>query len=63
MINNKYLSLKPIIKDATDKLKGAFFSLIKSQDNISIFYEDSLYPLTCKKIYNAVVLPIKISEN
>ena len=52
VINNKYLSLKPNIKDATDKLKGTFFSLINSGN----FHADSLHPLTCKKIYNAVVL-------
>ena len=53
VINNKYLSFKPNINDATDKLKGTFFSLI----NNGIFYEDSFHPLTCKKIYNAVVIP------
>ena len=53
VINNKYLSFKPNIKDATDKLKGTFFSLINS----GIFYDDLFHPLTCKKIYNAVVIP------
>ena len=28
VINNKYLSFKPNIKDATDKLKGTFFSAL-----------------------------------
>ena len=53
VINNKCLSFKPNIKDSTDKFKGTFFSLINS----GIFYEDSFHPLTCKKIYNAVVIP------
>ncbi|MCG8077812.1 MAG: hypothetical protein JAY75_16450 [Candidatus Thiodiazotropha taylori] len=53
VFNNKYLKLEPNIKNATDKLKGTFFSLVKS----GIFYQDSLHPITCKKIYNAVVLP------
>ena len=53
VINNKYLSFKPNIKDATDKLKDTFFSLINSD----IFYEDSFHLLTCKKIYNAVAIP------
>ncbi|MCG8112938.1 MAG: reverse transcriptase family protein [Candidatus Thiodiazotropha taylori] len=52
-IHNKYLSSKPSIKNATDKLKGTFFSLINS----GLLYEDTLHPLTYKKIYNAVVLP------
>ena len=53
VISNKYLSIKPNIKDACDKLKSTFFSLINS----GIFYGDPLHPLTCKKIYNSVVLP------
>ena len=53
VISNKYLSLKPNIKDASDKMKSTFFSLMNS----GIFYDNSLHPLTCKKIYNAVVIP------
>ena len=53
IMQNKYLSLKPCIKDATDKLKGTFFSLVNS----GVFYGDTLHPLTCKKIYKAVVIP------
>ena len=34
-------------------MKSTFFSLINS----GIFCEDSFHPLTCKKIYNAVVIP------
>ena len=34
-------------------MKGTFFSLINS----GIFYEKSFHPLTCKKIYNAIVIP------
>ena len=56
VINNTYLRFKPNIKDASDKLKGTFFSLINS----GIFYENSFHPLTCKKIYNAVVIPRKL---
>ena len=29
VINNKYLSFQPCIKDATDKLKGTFLALLK----------------------------------
>ena len=47
IVQNKYLSLKPCIKAATDKLKGTFFSLVNS----GVFYGDTLHPLTCKKIY------------
>ena len=46
VISNKYLSLKPNIKDASDKMKSTFFSLMNS----GIFYDNSLHPLTCKKI-------------
>ena len=53
IVQNKYLSLKPCIKDATDKLTGTFFSLVNS----GVFYGDTLHPLTCKKIYKAVVIP------
>ena len=50
---NKYLSHKIYIKDATDRLKGTFLSLVHS----GVLYQDNLYPLTCIKLYNAVVLP------
>ena len=56
VINNKYLSFKPNIKDAMDKLKGTFFSLINS----GIFYEDSFHPLTFKKIYLKLCMGAKI---
>ena len=55
-INNIYLNFKPSINDATNKLKGTFFSLVKC----GIFYQDTLHPISCKKKKkqnNAVVLP------
>ena len=40
------------IKEATDKLKGTFMSLV----NCGLVHSDGLHPLSYKKIYEAVVL-------
>ena len=53
IINNKYLSKKVNIKDATDKLKGIYFSLVNS----GILLQETLHPLTCSTIYKTIVLP------
>ena len=50
---NKYLSHMINIKDATDRLKGIFLSLVQS----GVLHKDNLHPFTCMKIYNSVVLP------
>ena len=50
---NKYLKIDTNIKEATEKSKGTFMSLI----NCGIVHYDSLHPLSYKKIYKAVVLP------
>ena len=52
-INNKYLNLKPSINDATNKLKGTFFSLIKS----GIFYQDTLHPYRVRKFTMLLYYP------
>ena len=51
--NNKYLSKKISIQDASHKLKGTFLSLVNS----GIFNHGALHPLTCKTIYKSIVLP------
>ena len=51
MINKKYLSKKVNIKDATDKLKGTYFSLANS----GILLQEMLHPLTCSTIYKSIV--------
>ena len=51
--NNKYLSNKISIQDATHKLKGTFLSLVNSD----ILNHGALHPLTCKTIYKSIVLP------
>ena len=48
---NKYLDNGINIKDAVDKLKSTFMSIV----NGGLF--NDLNPLTCKTIYKAVVLP------
>ena len=53
IINNKYLNKKVNIKDATDKLKGTYFSLVNS----GILLQETLHPLTCSTIYKSIVLP------
>ena len=53
IINNKFLSKKVNIKDATDKLKGTYFSLVNS----GILLHETLHPLTCSTIYKSIVLP------
>ena len=50
---NKYMSLKVNIKDASDKLKGTFVSLV----NCDIVHEHGLHLLSCQKIYKCIVLP------
>ena len=53
---SKYMSLKHVkinIKDASDKLKGTFVSLVNS----GIIHENGLHPLSCQKIYKCIVLP------
>ena len=50
---NKYLNIDINIKEATDKLKGTFMSLV----NCGLIHSDSLHPLSLKKIYETVVLP------
>ena len=52
-IFNKYLSLKDNIKDACDKLKGTFVSLVHG----GIIQEQGLHTLSCLKIYRCIVLP------
>ena len=51
--NNKYLSKKISIQEASHKLKGTFLSLVNS----GIFNHGALHPLTCKTIYKSIVLP------
>ena len=53
VITNKYLKLKLSIKDSADKLKGTFLGLV----NNGIFYDNTLHPITSRKIYKSVVLP------
>ena len=53
IINNNFLSKKVNIKDATDKLKGTYFSLVNS----GILLQETLHPLTCSTIYKSIVLP------
>ena len=50
---NKYLNINTNIKEATDKLKGTFMSLV----NCDLVHSDGLHPLSYEKIYEAVVLP------
>ena len=52
-IFNKYMSIKDNIKDACDKLKGTFVSLV----NDGIVHEQGLLSLSCMKIYRCIVLP------
>ena len=58
---NKYLNQNISIKESCDKLKGTFFSIMHS----GVFYEGTLHPITCNKIYRSVVLPKALygSEN
>ena len=51
--NNKYLNQTISIKESCDKLKGTFFNFVHS----GVFYEGTLHPITCNKIYRSVVLP------
>ena len=50
---NTNISLKVNIKDAYDKLKGTFVSLV----NCGIVHDHGLHPLSCQKIYKCIVLP------
>ena len=50
---NKYLHIDINVKEAADKLKGTFLSLV----NCGLLNSNGLHPLSCKKIYNSVVLP------
>ena len=50
---SKYLSLKTYIKDTSDKLKGAFFSLVNS----GIIHENGLPSLSCQKFTNVSYCP------
>ena len=50
---NKYMSLKVNIKDASDKLKEKFVSLV----NCDIVHEHGSHPISCQKIYKCIVLP------
>ena len=50
---SKYLSVKGNIKEASDRLKGTFVSLVNS----GIVHENGLHPLSCQKIYRCIVLP------
>ena len=52
--SNKYLKIDINIKEATDKLKGTFMGMV----NCGLIHSDSLHPLSFKKIYDTVVLPI-----
>ena len=54
---NKYLNIDINIKEATDKLKGTFTSLV----NCGLIHSDGLHPLSFKKIYETVVFPIYFS--
>ena len=42
----------PCVKECCDKIRGTFFSLVNYG-----FNDDGLQPMTCKHIYNAVVVP------
>ena len=50
---DKYMSLKASVKEASDKIKGIFVSLMNS----GIVSDTGLHPLSCQKIYKSVVLP------
>ena len=53
---NKYMSLKDNIKDAYDKLKGTFVSLV-SLVHGGIIHEQGLHTLSCLRIYRCTALP------
>lgn len=50
---NKYTGLKVNLKEAADKLKGTFLSLV----HCGLVDASGLHPLSCKKLYCSVVLP------
>ena len=50
---SKYMSLKINIKDASDKLKGTFVSLVNS----GIIHENGLHPCLVKKSTNVSYCP------
>ena len=50
---NKYLSIDINLKEAANKFKGAFLTLV----NCGLIHSESLHPLSCKKIYESVFLP------
>ena len=52
-IFSKYLSPKANIKDASDKLKGTFVSLV----NNGIIHQNGLHPLSCQKNTNVLFCP------
>ena len=52
IICDKRSGTSDIVKDCCDKIRGTFFSLVNYGMN-----DNGLQPLTCKHIYNAVVLP------
>ena len=52
---NKYLNIDINIKEATDKPKGTFMSLVNC--GLNLIYSDSLHPLSFKKIFETVALP------
>ena len=47
------MPLKTNIKDALDKLKGTFASLVNS----GIIYENGLHPLSCQQFTNVSYCP------
>ena len=50
---NKYLCIDINLKEAANKLKGTLLSLV----NCGTTHSESLHPLSCKTIYESVVLP------
>ena len=52
-IFNKYMPLTDNIKDACDKLKGTFVSLVHG----GVIHEQGLHTLSCLKIYRCIALP------
>ena len=50
---NKYLSIDINLKEAANKSKDTFLSLV----NCGLIHSESLHPLSCKTIYESVVLP------
>ena len=50
---NKYLNIDINLKEAANKMKGTFLSLV----NCVLIHSESPHTLSCKKIYESVALP------